>query len=93
MKLSVAIPCLNEAQTIEKAVGLARDLVAAVGGDGEIVVGDNGSTDGSRELAERAGARVAPASTTAFTASGVRSPPPTSTGPPNAEIIREITSE
>ena len=62
MKLSVAIPCLNEAQTIEKAVGLARDLVAAVGGDGEIVVGDNGSTDGSRELAERAGARVAPAS-------------------------------
>ncbi len=62
MKLSVAIPCLNEAQTIEKAVGLARDLVAAVGSDGEIVVGDNGSTDGSRELAERAGARVAPAS-------------------------------
>ena len=62
MKLSVAIPCLNEAQTIEKAVGLARDLVAAGGGDGENVVGDNGSTDGSRELAERAGARVAPAS-------------------------------
>ena len=62
MKLSVAIPCLNEAQTIEKAVGLARDLLAAVGGDGEIVVGDNGSTDGSRELAERAGARVVPAS-------------------------------
>ena len=62
MKLSVAIPCLNEARTIEKAVGLARDLVAAAaGGDGEVVVGDNGSTDGSRERAEKAGARVAPA--------------------------------
>ena len=63
MKLSVAIPCLNEAQTIETAVGLARDLIAvAAGGDGEVVVGDNGSTDGSRALAEKAGARVAPAS-------------------------------
>ena len=62
MKLSVAIPCLDEARTIETAVGLARDLVAAAaGGDGEVVVGDNGSTDGSRELAEKAGARVAPA--------------------------------
>ena len=58
MKLSVAIPCLDEARTIAKAVGLARDLVSAVGGDGEVVVADNGSGDRSRELAERAGARV-----------------------------------
>lgn len=58
MKLSVAIPCLDEAQTIGKAVGLARELVARTGGDGEVVVGDNGSSDGSRELAEKAGARV-----------------------------------
>lgn len=58
MRLSIAIPCLNEAQTIQTAVGMARDLVAASGGDGEVVVGDNGSDDGSRELAERAGARV-----------------------------------
>lgn len=62
MKLSVAIPCLDEARTIEEAVGLARAIVdAAASGDGEVVVGDNGSSDGSRALAERAGARVAPA--------------------------------
>jgi glycosyltransferase involved in cell wall biosynthesis len=61
MKLSVVIPCLNEAQTLEKAIGLARDLIAAAApGDGEVVVGDNGSTDGSQEIAQRAGARVVP---------------------------------
>ena len=47
MKLSVVIPCLNESQTLEKAIGLARGLVDGVGGDGEVVVADNGSTDDS----------------------------------------------
>lgn len=60
MKLSVVIPCLNEAQTIQKAIGMAKDLVEAVGGDGEVVVADNGSADASRELAAAAGARVVP---------------------------------
>lgn len=60
MKLSVVIPCLNEAQTIQKAIGMAKDLVAAVGGDGEVLVADNGSVDVSRELAAAAGARVVP---------------------------------
>ena len=58
MKLSVVIPCLNESQTLEKAIGLARGLVDGVGGDGEVVVADNGSTDDSCAIAERAGARV-----------------------------------
>ena len=60
MKLSVVIPCLDEAQTIEKAIGLAKGLVEAVGGDGEVLVADNGSVDASRELAAAAGARVVP---------------------------------
>ena len=58
MKVSVVIPCLNESQTLEKTVGLARGLVESVGGDGEIVIADNGSTDGSIAIAEKAGARV-----------------------------------
>ncbi len=60
MKLSVVIPCLNEAQTIQKAIGLAKELISAVGGDGEVVVADNGSADASRALAAEAGARVVP---------------------------------
>ena len=62
MKTSVVIPCLNEAQTLEKAIGLAKDLLVSIGGDGEVVIGDNGSTDGSREIAARAGAKIAAAS-------------------------------
>lgn len=58
LDLSVVIPCLNESATIAKAVGLARELIDAVGGPGEVVVSDNGSDDGSRQLAEAAGARV-----------------------------------
>jgi len=56
--VSVVIPCLNEAQTIERCVHLAREVLDEAGIIGEVVVADNGSTDGSPELAERAGARV-----------------------------------
>jgi glycosyltransferase involved in cell wall biosynthesis len=56
--VSVVIPCLNEAASIEKCVGLARDVLARNGIPGEVVVADNGSTDGSAELAADAGARV-----------------------------------
>jgi glycosyltransferase involved in cell wall biosynthesis len=56
--VSVVIPCLNEAQTIERCVHLAREVLEEAGILGEVVVADNGSTDGSPELAERAGARV-----------------------------------
>ncbi len=56
--VSVVIPCLNEAETIEQCVSSARVVLAEHGIPGEVVVADNGSTDGSAELAEAAGARV-----------------------------------
>jgi glycosyltransferase involved in cell wall biosynthesis len=56
--VSVVIPCLNEAQTIERCVTSAREVLAEHGIQGEVVVVDNGSTDGSAGLATKAGARV-----------------------------------
>ena len=56
--VSVVIPCLNEADSIEECVRRARAVLAENDFRGEVVVADNGSTDGSPQLAERAGARV-----------------------------------
>src|SRR3954451_11820862 len=56
--VTVVIPCLNEAESIASCVGAAREALAAGHYDGEVVVVDNGSTDGSGDLAEAAGARV-----------------------------------
>ena len=56
--VSVVIPCLNEAETIEACVTTALDVMREHSLDGEVVVADNGSDDGSRELAAAAGARV-----------------------------------
>jgi hypothetical protein len=52
------MPCLNEAETVAQCVAEARAALDGAGLDGEVVVADNGSADGSRGLAERAGARV-----------------------------------
>ncbi len=60
VELSVVIPCLNEAKTIAQCVREAMDALAANGIAGEVLVADNGSTDGSQALAETAGARVVP---------------------------------
>jgi glycosyltransferase involved in cell wall biosynthesis len=56
--VSVVMPCLNEAETVSRCVGAARTALEAAGIPGEIIVADNGSTDGSQEIAARAGARV-----------------------------------
>jgi glycosyltransferase involved in cell wall biosynthesis len=56
--VSVVIPCLNEAASIEQCVIAAREAIEVLGVPGEVIVADNGSTDGSSQLAERAGARV-----------------------------------
>ena len=56
--VSVVIPCLNEAANIEECVRRARQVLETHGLAGEVVVADNGSSDGSAELARDAGARV-----------------------------------
>jgi glycosyltransferase involved in cell wall biosynthesis len=56
--VSVVIPCLNEAQTIERCVSSALAVLEENGIPGEVIVVDNGSTDRSAELATGAGARV-----------------------------------
>jgi glycosyltransferase involved in cell wall biosynthesis len=58
LEVSVVIPCLNEADSIEACVTAARKALSEGGYTGEVVVVDNGSTDGSGALAEAAGARV-----------------------------------
>jgi glycosyltransferase involved in cell wall biosynthesis len=57
-EVSVVIPCLNEAGTIEECVLRARGALEVNGIDGEVIVADNDSEDGSAALAEAAGARV-----------------------------------
>lgn len=52
------MPCLNESETLETCIHKAGKFLSANGIDGEIVIADNGSTDGSPVLAEKAGARV-----------------------------------
>jgi glycosyltransferase involved in cell wall biosynthesis len=56
--VSIVIPCLNEAASIERCVREARAVVDGNGFRGAVIVVDNGSTDGSAELAQQAGARV-----------------------------------
>jgi len=52
------MPCLNEAETISLCIEKAKSYLARSGVDGEVLIADNGSTDGSVALAEQAGARV-----------------------------------
>ncbi len=58
MELTVLMPCLNEAETVATCVRKAACFLAEHGIDGEVLVADNGSTDGSQALAREAGARV-----------------------------------
>ncbi len=56
--VSAVIPCLNEARTIGACIAKAQRSFAELGVAGEVVVVDNGSSDGSAEIAARLGARV-----------------------------------
>lgn len=58
LAVSAVIPCLNEARTIGICIGKAQRALSEMGVAGEVVVVDNGSSDGSAELAARLGARV-----------------------------------
>lgn len=57
-ELSIVMPCLNEAETVGGCVRKAVSFIERYGIDAEVVVADNGSTDGSPGLADEAGARV-----------------------------------
>ena len=58
MELTILMPCLNEAQTLGICIEKARAFLEQNKIDGEILIADNGSTDGSQEIARKAGARV-----------------------------------
>ena len=60
MELSIVMPCLNEAETLATCIRKAQSYLARSGVIGEIVIGDNGSTDGSQKIASDLGARVIP---------------------------------
>jgi hypothetical protein len=58
MELTILMPCLNEARTLPACIAKARAFIGRSGVQAEILVSDNGSTDGSQELARSLGARV-----------------------------------
>jgi glycosyltransferase involved in cell wall biosynthesis len=60
VEVSVVMPCLNEADTLETCIRKAQRSFAENNIKGEIVIADNGSTDGSQEIATSLGARVVP---------------------------------
>ena len=57
-ELSIVMPCLDEAETLEICIKKARGFLERAGVAGEIIIADNGSTDGSQDLARSLGARV-----------------------------------
>ncbi len=58
LELTILMPCLNEAETLAVCIEKARGFLERTGIAGEVVVSDNGSTDGSQEIALSHGARV-----------------------------------
>jgi hypothetical protein len=60
LELTIMMPCLNEAETIEVCVKKAMGFLARSGVSGEVLIADNGSTDGSQAMAAALGARVVP---------------------------------
>ncbi|NCS06964.1 MAG: glycosyltransferase family 2 protein [Microcystis aeruginosa G13-07] len=60
LELSIVMPCLNEAETLSTCIGKARDYLERHKIAGEVLIADNGSSDGSQEIATNSGARVVP---------------------------------
>ena len=57
-ELTILMPCLNEAETLETCIVKAQDYLKRAGVDGEVLIADNGSTDGSQKIVRRLGGRV-----------------------------------
>lgn len=60
LELTILMPCLNEAETIGTCVAKAQAFLARAGIAGEVLIADNGSSDGSQAIAAELGARVVP---------------------------------
>jgi glycosyltransferase involved in cell wall biosynthesis len=60
LDVTILMPCLNEAETLAVCVRKARAAIEALGRPGEVLIADNGSTDGSQAIAIAEGARVIP---------------------------------
>lgn len=58
LELTILMPCLNEAETLEVCIRKAQGFLERSGIAGEVLISDNGSTDGSQQIAQRLGARV-----------------------------------
>ena len=58
LELTVLMPCLDEAETLKICIDKAQAYIKDAGIKGEVLIADNGSTDGSQAIAEKAGARV-----------------------------------
>jgi glycosyltransferase involved in cell wall biosynthesis len=57
-ELTVLMPCLNEAETLARCIDKARRYISRSGIDAEVMIADNGSTDGSQQIAREHGATV-----------------------------------
>ena len=66
VELSIVIPCLNESRTLAGCIEQAENAIRQMGIRGEIIVADNGSTDGSQAIAADHGARVVPVETKGY---------------------------
>jgi hypothetical protein len=66
LELSVVMPCLNEAETLGSCIQKAHHAIRELQIAGEVVVADNGSTDGSLDIAHQLGARVVPVQTPGY---------------------------
>ena len=58
LELTILMPCLNEAETLAICIEKAQNFLTHNGIRGEVLIADNGSTDGSQDIARRYGARV-----------------------------------
>ena len=58
IELSIVIPCLNEEDTLDVCIGKALQAMGEEGVSGEVIVADNGSNDGSLEIARKRGVRI-----------------------------------
>jgi len=57
-EVTILMTCLNEAETLGTCIGKAQGFLSRAGISGEVLIADNGSMDGSREIAGKLGARV-----------------------------------